>query len=476
MGVNDILELGRQGLTANRQALQTTSGNIANANSPGYTRRRAVIETSNMNVPQGSNLGSGVEVKQVLRVHDDFVGRQIVDESHSLGGVRARSENLMRIETVAQRDSDHVNNLVNKFFGDLRELSVSPETPALRSTIQSSGIALADGIRSMGSDLAGMKQDLDYRIEDNISQVNKLTRELADLNRNITQGATRKDHTLDLEDRRDSLMRELSQKINFETNRDDLGQLSIVTGGCVLVQGDQSNDIYALRTPAEGEKGAGSLDIYLKNHGEGRKITHSITDGELGGMMQVRDRVVNPAIDQLDKIAYHIATQVNTIHREGEGLDGIAGRNFFKDLGENSQNAAFRFDLNDAIKNSFENIAVGYSGQAPGSNEIALRIANIQNEKGLSTNHLGTQEQQTINESLNSLVGRIGVETQREGDLLTHQRDVVQQLENYRQSIEGVNLEEEAVNMIQYQTVFNASAKAMKVGEELFSTILSLKN
>ena len=476
MAVNDILEIGRQGLTSNRQALQTTSGNIANANTPGYTRRRAVVETNNLSIPQGANMGSGVEVKRVLRVHDQFVNKQIIDESQSFGGVKARSENLQRVEIVAQRDTDNVNNLVNKFFGDLRELSVAPETAALRNVVQSSGQALSSGIKGMFSNLEGMKQDLDYRIEDSISQVNGLTRELAQLNKNIVQGGTRKDNILDLEDRRDSVMRELSQKVNFQTHIDDLGQISVVTGGCVLVQGEQSNDIFALRTAAEGEKGPGSLDIFIKNHGEGRKITTGINDGELGGMMYVRDKVINPAIEHLDKIAYHIASEVNSIHRQGEGMDGVSGRDFFKDIGKSSQGAAFRFELNDSIKDNFENIAVGYSGTSAGSNEIALQIANVQNEKGLSTNHLGTQEQHTINESLSALVGRIGVETQREGNLFSHHKDVVQQLENYRQSVEGVNLEEEAVNMIQYQTVFNASAKAMKVGEELFNTILSLKN
>ncbi len=476
MAVNDILEIGRQGLTSNRQALQTTSSNIANANTPGYTRRRAVVETNNLSISQGVNLGSGVEVKQVLRVHDQFVNKQIINESQSFGGVKAKSENLSRVELVAQRDADNVNNLVNKFFQDLREVSVSPETTAIRNVVQSSGSALAGGIRNMFSDLEGMKQDLDYRIEDSLSQVNGLTRELAELNRNIMQGSARKDTVLDLEDRRDSVMRELSQKINFQTHTDDLGQFSIVTGGCILVQGDRSNDLFAERTAAHGEKGAGSLDIFIKNHGEGRRVTSGITEGELGGMMYVRDKVINPAIDHLDKIAYHVATQVNSIHREGEGMDGVSGRDFFKDIGTSSAGASFRFDLHDAIKDNFENIAVGFSGEAAGSNEIALKIANIQNEKGLATSHLGTQENYTINESLNALVGRIGVETQREGNLFAHHKDVVQQLENYRQSVEGVNLEEEAVNMIQYQTVFNASAKAMKVGEELFNTILSLKN
>ncbi len=476
MAVNDILEIGRQGLTSNRQALQTTAGNIANANTPGYTRRRAVVETNNLAIPQGASLGSGVEVKRVMRIHDQFISKQIIDESQSFGGVKAKSENLHRVEIVAQRDADNVTKLVDKFFGDLRELSVSPETAALRNVVQSSGTALSGGVRNMFSDLEGMKQDLDYRIEDSVTQVNGLTRELASLNKNIMQGSGRKDTVLELEDRRDSLMREISQKINFQTHIDDLGQISVVTGGCVLVQGDQSNDLFSVRTAADGEKGPGSLDIFIKNHGEGRKITAGITDGELGGMMHVRDKVINPAIDHLDKIAYHIANEVNAIHRDGEGMDGTSGRNFFKEMGDNSQGAAFRFDLHDSIKDSHENIAVGMSGNSPGSNEIALKIANIQNEKGLATSHMGTQENYTINESLNSLIGRIGVETQREGNMLSHQQDVVQQLENYRQSIEGVNLEEEAVNMIQYQTVFNASAKAMKVGEELFNTILSLKN
>ena len=158
MAVNDILEIGRQGLTSNRQALQTTSGNIANANTPGYTRRRAVVETNNLALPQGVTMGSGVEVKQVIRVHDQFVNKQIIDESQAFGGTRAKAENLQKIEIVAQRDGDNVNNLVNKFFGDLREMSLSPETTAIRNVVQSSGLALANGIRNMSADLSGMNR------------------------------------------------------------------------------------------------------------------------------------------------------------------------------------------------------------------------------------------------------------------------------------------------------------------------------
>ncbi|MFM8269697.1 MAG: flagellar basal body rod C-terminal domain-containing protein, partial [Pseudomonadota bacterium] len=103
-------------------------------------------------------------------------------------------------------------------------------------------------------------------------------------------------------------------------------------------------------------------------------------------------------------------------------------------------------------------------------------IAEIQNEKILPAGELGGTTTLTVNESVNNLVSQVGISTQHETQMFEHQRAIVDQLENYRQSFAGVNLEEEALDMIKYQTVFNASAKAMKVGESLLETILTLKD
>lgn len=474
MAVNDILDIGRQGLTTNQRALQTTAGNIANANTPGYTRRKVVLETLNGNVAHGVQVGGGVEVKKVVRVHDAFVEKQIVDESHALGGARARSETLGRVESMVAKDGEALGELVNKFFGDIRDLSVNPETSTMRNIVSNSAKSLADGFKKMNDSLEGLRHDIDLRISDNISQINSMTKQIASMNDAILQAEARQEIPNDLYDRRDSLMRELSTKLDFQSTTDQRGQFTLIAGGVTLVQGNDSSDLFALRTPETPEKAPGALDIFITNKGGGRQITSGIKEGELGGMLFVRDHVVNPSLQHLDKVAYQLATSVNAAHRGGIGLDGEGNRDMFKEP-LNVNGAAAFFDVSDAVKGNYEHIAAGLELDSPGDNRTALAIAEIQNQKSLSTTNLGSAEHHTLNESLNSIVGNVGVHAQREGSLFQHQQAVVDQLNQYRESISGVSLEEEAVNMIQYQTVFNASAKAMKVGEELFDTIMSIK-
>jgi flagellar hook-associated protein 1 len=480
MAVNDILELGRQGLNANRQALQTTSNNVANANTPGYTRRKAMMETPNTALAQSSMMGAGVEVKKVIRVHDDFVQKQIVDESQALGGLRSKSESLHRLENVVAKDADHLSSLVNKFFNDYRELSANPETGSLRDIVGASAESLGSGMRRMNDSLDSMKVELDLKISNTVEQVNSLTSELAGLNNSITSAEARGDIPNDLYDKRDAALRQLSQKMDVQVSTNENGQVNVVAAGTVLVQGSTSLDLTVTRTPESGTKGAGQLDIFIKHPisgGADRPITAVIRDGELGGMLHVRDKVVDQAQRDLDKVAFRISKSVNDIHKQGVGRDGIGERELFNDLGTEERGAAFRFGISDQIKSNREAIAVGLSADAIGDNQIALNIANLQNLKEFApTEEDGVKETRTFNESIHALVGRIGVETQNQDSFYQHQQAVVDQLENYRQSVSGVSLEEEAINMIQYQAVFNASAKAMKVGQELFETILSLKD
>lgn len=474
MAVNDILDIGRQGITSNQKALQTTAGNIANANTPGYTRRRAVMETLDGGISHGVQIGGGVECKKVVRIHDAFVEKQIVDESHALGGARAKAEALGRVESTVTKDGEALGELVNKFFSDVRDMSANPDTSTMRNIVSTSARSVSDGFKKMNDSIEGLRNDLDLRIGDSVTQINAKTKEIASLNDTICQAEARQEIPNDLYDKRDLLLKDLSTKLDFQTSTDQRGQVMVIAGGSTLIQGNDSFNLFALRTPESAEKAPGSLDVFVANKVGGRQVTSGIKDGELGGMLFVRDQVLNPAIQHLDKVAYQFATSVNAAHRSGVGLDGVGERNLFKEPTGEKGAAAF-FELSDDVKGNHENIAAGSLADSPGDNRVALQIADLQNMKTLSTTNLGSTEHHTLNESINSLVGDIGVHAQREGNMFHHQQAVVEQLNNYRESISGVSLEEEAVNMIQYQAVFNASAKAMKVGEELFDTILSLK-
>ncbi len=479
MAINDVLEIGRQGLNANRQALQTTANNIANANTPGYSRRRPQLETVNQGtILNGVQLGGGVDVKKVVRVHDDFVQNQLVNENHAFGGARSRSENLSRVEGVVASQGKALGDMMNKFFDDYRQLSMSPETSALRNIVQGSANAVADGFNAMEGSIDGMKRDLDMRVGACVSEINTYVREIASLNEGISLAESRGDIPNDMYDRRDMAVRDLSQKIDFEATKDQLGQVCIVAGGSTLIQGNRGTELMVQKGGGDGDtRTPGSLEIWLANAGTGRPITKVIKDGELGGLMFVRDQVLTAAKNHLDEVAHHFVSSVNKLHEDGVGMDGQAGRGLFNKLGDTAEGAANLVKVNDAIKQNHELISAGSTRNSIGDNSIATAIADLQSAKDLPGNGLsGDFGAHTFNESLHALVGNVGSHAQRENNSFAHQQAVVGQLENYRQSVAGVSLEEEAVNLVQFQTAFNASAKALKVGDELFQTILTLKN
>lgn len=475
MAVNDILDVGQRGLQAQRQALTTTSSNIANANTPGYSRQKTQLVNQPPHLVHGLPIGSGVEVKKVVRVHDEFVQKQLIDEKQSLGSLQVKAEMLSRFEALTTQEGSNLGDSINRFFNDFRELATNVENPSLKNVVRGSAESLARSFHKMNQSLEMGRRELDLRVEDVVKHINTEGREIADLNNTIVQAESRGEVPNELMDRRDLLIRDLAEKIDLQVTEDQRGQKTLVAGNAVIVQGGDHFEMSVRRSAAEGEKAAGSMSVFIHSSGTPREITRSVKDGELAGLMQARDRVINPAMKHLDRIAFQVTQKVNELHAEGIGLDGIDNRKFFKDLGDDVEHASFHFDLDPDIKENHEKIATGFSS-SNGDNRLAQAIADIQNEKMLPAGQLGGEVNLTVNESLNNLVSQVGINTQQETQMFDHQKAIVDQLENYRQSYAGVNLEEEAVDMIKYQTVFNASAKAMKVGEDLLDTILSLKD
>jgi len=472
MAVNDILEIGRQGLMANRKAMETASNNIANANTPGYTRRRAVMEANGQAVSGNVLVGGGVDVKKVVRLHDPFIQGQILDHSRSLGAARAKADTVHQVESLFSGDAYRLGGLVSGFFGAVRELSVQPEAAAMRDAVVRSADSLAGGFREMSGTLERMKIDIDARIENEVGAANGMMREMAALNGQISQLSRTGHEVNELLDQREGLARTLAQKLGFEISGDDQGNLNLTASGLgILVSGTEANELQVARTAERGQKAAGSLDISLKDAFGLRVVTGAIEQGEIGGLVAARDRVVQTTLGELDRIAHSLGTAVNGIHREGTGADGLGERDLFA-VGEDARGAASRIDVDSGLKTDASALSLGY-GDAPGENAVLLAIAELESPGVAGTG--ASERNVATGESLSVLAGRIGVIARDDYGARSHQEALVQQLENYRESLSGVSLEEESVDLLRYQAVFNASAKAMRVGDELLQTILSIK-
>ena len=465
-------------MAANRQGLQTTSNNITNANTPGYSRQRVELQ-SNAQAYSGNRLsGGGVDVKGVIRIHDSFVQKQIVDESKAFGNYKARATEMRRLEDQLTNNEGELRGSLTKFFSDVRELSASPEISATKSLVLHSAESVAGAFRRSSENLENLGKGIDERISYELKQVNGLTKELATLNTSISVAMHSDRNANELLDQRDLVLKNLSEKIGYDMMSDDAGNINVVVSGIgVLVQGGGSYNFDCQRTEANDSKRAGSVDIFLRNLSTDHKATPFIKEGILGGLLHVRDAVMRPAMDHLDKVAFQFGTSVNEVHRRGVGTDGVGDRELFK-ITDTANSAAAMIGLNDKIGNSAMAIAAGESGSS-GDNRVALMMSDLENAKLVGDPYLSARDgvnDQTFNESLNAMVGFVGVEAQSMDQMYQQHESILGQLNQYRENVSGVSLEEEAIRLMQYQTAFQAAAKSLRIGDEILQTILSLKD
>lgn len=477
MSVSDLFEISKQGMDANRAALQTTSQNIANANTPGHNRQQARM-TSQASETTGSARTGGVRVKEVVRVHDEFVEKQLLTESKTLSANRARRDMLGLVESAVHNEGFKIQDCMNEFFNGARELSTTPESKTLRAQLVKSADNVASSFRTVSDSLHNIESQIDLRVKAEVDDINRMARQIAELNGVIQQRSATGEPPLELMDHRDELTRELAKKIDFQSPLDDSQNTNIHVGGVgILVQGTQVNELSVHRTEARDGKHAGLVDVFLHDFNGERNVTHGIKGGEMGGLLQVRDQVIRNTLAGLDHAAFRFASSVNEVHSQGTGLDDVEGRNLFKAM-HGVERASESLRLDETLAANPDLLATGFSADTPSDNRVALALSDIQNAPILDSIAGNLREdggKSTMGNFLTGMVGNIALETKQAQQDTRHFEAVVGNLENFRKSVSGVNLEEEAVQMMQYQTVFNASAKALKVGDDLLQTILSLK-
>lgn len=193
-----------------------------------------------------------------------------------------------------------------------------------------------------------------------------------------------------------------------------------------------------------------------------------MTGGSIGGALEVRDKVVNNVLDRVNEMAFTLATGVNEAHKLGFDAYNKQGTEFFV-VPSKLDTAAEDLKLNTDIVNDVMKIAAAAQPDSPGDNRVANVIAALQNQQLMDN---GTS---TIGDSYNGLVGQLAVLTHRVNMEQDHQKNIVDQLKNVRESVSGVSLDEEAVKMIEFQKAFDASARVIRTADEMFDTVLSLK-
>ncbi len=467
--ISSLLDMGRRGMMLSQTALNTTSHNIANKSTEGYSRQRADIVT-NPAIDEGRyRSGTGAQLGGINRVNNPWLEKQIEQEGSTFSFLDSKANALGGLENVInEQNVDGINASISKFFNSFRDLANNPESAVPRTQVREAAQSLIGQLQSAKKQIDGAAGGVAKSIQAGLDEVNVYGKEIAQLNEKIVNVEITGASANDERDRRDLLVKKLSEKMNITYAEDpQTGMVNITAGKtAVLVAGTTSTRIYT--TPSESE---GPRVMYdLSKGGTAFDVTDQFTGGSLGASLGVvgPKGEISQLGQHLEHMAYNIANEVNKVHQEGYDRYNGMGVQFF-DMSHPAGFSIETMSLNKEIMKDVGLIAAASQPNSPGDNNVAQVLQNLQFQKVMGDG------QYTFDNFYNSKVGEIGLATKGVNTSLESQRSTLDQLKNTRESISGVNLDEEASKMIEFQKSFEASARMIRVADEMFDTVLNLK-
>ncbi len=522
--------VARSGLFASQRALNVTSHNIANANTPGYTRQRLEQQASKpMLLPNGTGmLGTGVDTIHIRNIRDEFLDFKYRSENKALGEWDTRADVLQNLQAIMNEPSTSgIRTVMDQFFASLQELNTKPENLTVRALVRERGIALAKTINQMGYQMEKMQNDLDFSVSTVVGEINGYAAQIADLNKQIYNYELDGNNANDLRDQRNLLLDNLSQLINVDAFEDNQGRMHVLVSGKSLVSHYRYSELAtAPRTDKNNNSDLTGLSDVVWKDGS----TFTIQSGKLKGLLDARDNAdgstkgVPYYMEQLNLFAKTFAAHVNSAHREGYGIDGSTGNDFFH-MGENQFHDVSSYfagksekEVQDLIRDIEKGgasglTALGISTSPAYSNlsvvkmdgkylitpKITATTLRISDKIDLDLNAIAASStyaglpgdgSNALNINLlknngkmfdwgkpedfmKSLISNLGVDTQQAIRFANNQHVLIDQIENRRQSVSGVSLDEEMADMVKFQHAYNANARMITTIDEMIDILIN---
>ncbi len=472
--INAMLDVGKRSLMNSQTALQTVGHNIANKSTEGYSRQRVELATNEPINSGRFRVGMGAVTSNITRINNPYLEKQIGKEQAQFGYLEGKSQAMSRVEQVYNEQTNKgLNQFVSDFFNAFRELGNNPESLATRTNVRDTADFLTKDFKRVSTQLSEIQRDLDQQVTTQVGEINGMTQEIATLNEKIQTVEMTGAPANDERDRRDLLVKKLGEKINIRWAEGADSTVTISAGNsALLVSGYDARKLSVLSTPAHDGKGEGHVDIIYKSSESGSDIpvTRQMTGGSVGALLEVRDKIIGDLHNNLNDMAMSLAASVNETHSQGFDSYNKPGQAFFVVPANTTGQLASALSINSNIMDDPKRIAAAQQLSAPGDNRVANAIASLQYQKVMEG---GTT---TLDDFYNSVVGQVGVAARRADQSRDAQKDIVKQLNNVRESISGVSLDEEATRMIEFQKSFDASARLVKTADEMFDTVLNLKH
>ena len=322
-GISQIFNIARSGIQAHQQGLATTSHNIANINTKGFSRQEVVLENAR---PAEGVIGSGVQVGQIRRNVDTFLENQLTAKQEDVGSITARHALLVQADgIVGETDNSGLSHSMTELFNALRDVTTNPESSIQRTVLLAKGQTLSAEFVNQAQALNQIRLDANQEIIRHVETVNGLAIRLASLNGEIFKAESSGRNAPDLRDQRAVLINDLAELVDVEQIqlRDGIG---INVGGQLLVGGNHAN---ALSTIPDADNPPMNDVAFVRSDGSTFAISSKLQGGKIGGLLQVRDVDIVNIQDRVDRVAASLINELNQQHQAGFGLDGTTNNLFF---------------------------------------------------------------------------------------------------------------------------------------------------
>ncbi|HSD40183.1 MAG TPA: flagellar hook-associated protein FlgK [Rhodocyclaceae bacterium] len=448
------------GALAAQAGLNTTSQNVANVMTEGYTRQGVLLSSIQPARAGGLSAGSGVAVPALLRFSDGYKSLQMWSAASSLAQYATTQPYLAQLEQVMGDDASSINNGLDAFFGALNAASVEPTSSPLRQQVITAADALSQRFNSLNQVLANQRTAVQQQRSAAVVQVNSLSSDIAVLNKQIAATQATGVNASGLIDERDRKIDSLANMVAVQVVNQPDGTRSIsLRSGQPLVVGS----IAAQVTVQANSDGSQSLKLAFAK--ESFTLATSGLGGQLGGLDDMEHQVLTPLMQSVTDMARATSTAVNTQLQAGFALDGSPGKPLFI-FDATSASGMLRVDGTVVSQD------LGFSANAstPGDSSNLLKLIDIRGQS-VSIGSLGSV---SLGDAVTQLVGDLGMTSQQNKASLGTAQTVRDQSEESWKSTSAVNSDEEAINLMQFQQMYQANMKVIASANELFDATLAM--
>ncbi|MBF0676722.1 flagellar hook-associated protein FlgK [Pseudomonas sp.] len=451
-------QIGMSGVRASQTALTTTSQNVANVNTPGFSRLR----TEQMSLSGHTTLsgGRGVEITTIRRIADDYVNRQLWRSTSEQGINSSRQQYLVALEQMMASEGSNISGGLDDLYAALNATTSTPDSIALRQQILNEAGALTQRFNGLSNNIELQLKAVRGQREAMVTELNGLTGNIAELNKRIGYADATNGDSKALRDQRDSLVQSLAELADIRVGEAADGSFSIsLANGQPLVAGATAATV-SLSAGADNEQ-----DFKLSFAGTEFPMARDGWGGKLGGLHDAEYNSLRSIQGSINQMAGELATQFNTVLASGTDLDGNPGKPLFVyDPTSISQ-------VLTVASLSPRELAFSVSGAnaAQGNNETLLELIQLKNATVTVDGNTST-----LNDAYASLLGKVASQSrQGQADLETA-TSVLAQVQAQRDSISAVSLDEEGVNLMNFQQAYQANLKVISTARDLFDSMLAV--